>query len=72
MSQGNCANCKIHLADSDCTGASGLYNPGKTGQGYLLCEPCWLAEEDLVDESGTNNHPDKIKHYEMNQPGGYR
>lgn len=68
MSQGKCANCCEWIGDRDTTGVSGLYNPGPTS--FLLCEPCWLEEEDLVDTSGTNNHPERVKRYGENQPGG--
>jgi hypothetical protein len=63
-----CANCLVDLYDAHCTGTSGLYNPGP--RSFLLCEPCWLEEENLVDESGTNNHPERVARYAKNQPSG--
>jgi hypothetical protein len=68
MSQGRCACCREEISDGATTGVSGLYNPGP--RRFLLCEPCWLEEEDLVDETGTNNHPDRVARYAVNQPSG--
>ena len=64
----HCANCKVDLYDAPCTGTSGLYNPGP--RSFLLCEDCFLEEEDLVDETGTNNHPERVARYAANQPSG--
>lgn len=64
----NCANCLDYIGPRDTTGVSGLYNPGRNS--FLLCEDCWLAEEDLVDETGTNNHPERVARYADNQPEG--
>lgn len=64
-----CANCKSHLDPGDTTGVSGLFNPGP--RRFILCEECWLAEEDLVDETGTNNHPERVARYAENQPEGW-
>jgi hypothetical protein len=66
-----CANCSGYLSERDCTGDSSLYNHGD-GIGYMLCEPCFLEEDELIDEKGTNDIPDRRAHYERNQPGGYR
>ena len=67
-----CANCKTYLSEGACTGTSGLYNksddlaPAKQGLTFTLCEECWLDEEDLVDEMGTNNIPSRIETYFKN------
>lgn len=51
------------------TGESGLYNqssdlePNMKGLKFILCEECFLGEEELVDERGTNNIPERIQHY---------
>lgn len=61
-----CANCNERLGN--CDGVSGLYNPGPNS--FILCEDCWLCEEDAVDEKGTNVMPETIAHYTRNQPEG--
>ncbi len=61
-----CACCREPLGN--CTGTSGLYNPGRNS--FILCEDCWLEEEGLVDETGTNNHPERVARYALNQPWG--
>jgi hypothetical protein len=66
-----CANCNETLHPSDTTGVSGLYNRGD-GRKYLLCEVCWLCEEETVDRVGTNDIPSLRAVYEINQPGGWR
>lgn len=64
-----CANCAERIKQGDCTGDSSLYNHGD-GIKYILCEPCWLDEDNLIDEKGTNDMPFRRAHYAINQPGG--
>jgi hypothetical protein len=53
-----CPNCKKPLGN--CVGTSSLYGSHDIGD---LCEDCWLEEEDLIDEEGTNSpeYSEKIK-----------
>lgn len=68
MSKNNCANCNCSLYMAKADGVSGLLNPGP--KWFRLCEPCWIEEEDLVDELGTNVMPDRVARYTANQPEG--
>lgn len=63
-----CACCAERLYPSDTTGVSGLYNPGSNS--FILCEPCWLEEEDLIDYTGSNVHRERVARYAVNQPEG--
>ncbi len=56
----SCAWCKGHIWEGDTTGDSSLYSPDEH---FLLCEPCWLAEDELIDERGTNEVPELIAIY---------
>lgn len=58
-----CANCRKRLRETDFTGESALYSPKRS---FTLCEECFLAEDDFITESGTNNHPERIALYEAN------
>jgi hypothetical protein len=42
-------------------GTSGLYFPN--GFDIDLCIGCYWDEEKLQDETGTNDHPDRLAHY---------
>lgn len=55
-----CANCKCNLPTGSTIGYSGLYNPN--GPDIILCETCFLEEDDLINENG-NNQPERLKHY---------
>jgi bacterioferritin-associated ferredoxin len=68
-----CVNCLEQLGRS--TGESQLY--GSRGVGSL-CEECWLAEDSLVEEEGTNA-PEfseaiarRLEHYRANRVHGDR
>lgn len=63
-----CASCAIDITNASCTGESGLYNPGPNS--FLLCEPCFLDEDDAIDTNGTNDNPDLLAVYARNQPEG--
>ncbi len=56
-----CAACLSWKGDPDSSGVSSLYSPDRE---YLLCEPCFLAEEALIDASGHNIHPSVIAAYQ--------
>jgi hypothetical protein len=65
-----CANCARRVDQHECSGDSGLYNHGD-GIKYNLCEECFLEEDAMIDETGTNDHPSRRERYSINQPGGY-
>lgn len=50
MRPGTCPNCRRPLGNS--VGESSLYGSHDVGD---LCEDCWLDEEALIDEEGTNS-----------------
>jgi hypothetical protein len=56
-----CANCGCNLGRLKATGISGLYFPGNVD--IELCESCFLLEDALIDEVGTNNIPERLSHY---------
>lgn len=55
----HCAECGELLAGKP-TGESSIYSPHIT---YVLCEPCWLVEDGFIEQTGRNNHPERLKHY---------
>lgn len=55
-----CANCKSLIWSNDPDGVSSLYSPD---QEFILCEPCWLAEEAEIERRGTNDIPELVAHY---------
>lgn len=64
MNEFACAKCEEEIYDARATGESSLYYSGdKT---FLLCEDCFLEEEEMIEETGTNDHPEMIKMYEKN------
>lgn len=58
-----CPSCRGPIYDGDCTGESGIYKSWNIPD---LCEPCWLIEEEFVDQQGTNDHPDILAYYVRN------
>ena len=56
----NCAWCDCYLRDGATTGESQVYSPTRS---FVLCEPCWLEEDALVEESGTNDLPEQLAIY---------
>lgn len=63
MTQTICARCCDQLWPGATTGESALYSPDRP---FELCEPCFFAEEALIDEQGTNNLPDELRRYREN------
>jgi len=63
-----CAKCSESLFNRDGsirpTGESGIYNPN--GPSILLCEYCFDAEDDLIEQKGTNDLPDVLARYKEN------
>ena len=57
-----CAGCGAFIRDARATGESGIYFPGN--KAILLCEPCFLAEDDAIEAAGTNNLPDRLARYQ--------
>jgi hypothetical protein len=56
-----CAGCGSYIRHARETGVSGLYFPGT--KCILLCEPCFLAEDDAIEDAGTNNLPERLSRY---------
>lgn len=65
----NCASCGTRVEPEDTSGTSGLYHPGP--RTFLLCEDCFLEEDTMIDETGTNNHPDRLQRYAERQPQNF-
>ena len=59
----HCANCGTDLESQSCTGCSSLYTGGSCRFSIGLCERCWLMEEDVIDQQGTNVLPERMRHY---------
>ena len=56
-----CGNCGRSLLNAKELGTSSLYFPN--GHDIDLCINCWWVEEDLIEQSGTNDHPERLAHY---------
>lgn len=61
-----CANCRCNLDLIEATGDSALYRPGEKDE-IELCEPCFFLEDDAIEEAGTNNLPERLKHYQRSR-----
>lgn len=67
-----CAGCKIRLDPGMTTGNSLIYKRSsdlpteKQGLTFILCEECFLEEDEMIDEKGTNDIPSRIEHYFKN------
>jgi hypothetical protein len=65
MANQHCANCEAYIGDDAVcpreTGVSGIYFPN--GFDILLCENCFLGEEALIDNEGSNDHPLRLARY---------
>lgn len=62
-----CANCRRDLMEVRCTGESGIFQRGGKSEPIDLCEPCWLAEEDMIENgSSGNDYPDVLRQYWLN------
>ena len=57
-----CASCGIYMTNAREEGLSSLYST----RVYILCVPCFEAEDALIKEKGTNNIPEEIRRYEAN------
>lgn len=64
-----CSACRMWIPDGATTGESSLYSPDRA---FTLCEPCWLAEDALIDERGTNNLPEELSRYYGGHEKGHR
>lgn len=53
-----CARCKKPVRRGEPEGMSSIYKSK-----HLLCEPCFLAEDDEIEIEGTNNLPETLKKY---------
>lgn len=63
-----CARCRIRVDQVlDCLGESGIYSPQRA---FTLCEPCFLEEEQEIDDAGGNNLPSRIEMYRANLRAG--
>ena len=63
----HCPRCTLWIADGKTTGESGIYGSHDV---LDLCEPCFFAEEDEIEERGTNDLPDTLSAYRRNMNGG--
>lgn len=55
-----CARCGKFVRDEECQGESGIYSPNRI---FMLCEPCFEAEDAEIDEAGTNDLPERLEQY---------
>lgn len=55
-----CPSCCGPIYSGDCTGESGIYRSGDVSE---LCERCFLIEEAIIDEQGTNDLPEILAAY---------
>lgn len=56
-----CARCSRSMVNIRECGDSSLYFPGSAT--ILLCEPCFLSEDDEIEAQGTNNQPTTLHRY---------
>lgn len=67
-----CANCTVQLFQHTTTGNSSLYKNSedlpvtKRDLRFILCEECFLEEDELIEEKGTNDIPSRIEVYFKN------
>jgi hypothetical protein len=59
-----CVRCLHRLGETEAEGESGIYSPDRP---FLLCEPCFFAEDEEIEREGTNNLPERIKQYRENE-----
>lgn len=55
-----CPSCCGAIYGGECTGESGIYKAWDIPD---LCERCFLIEEAIVDERGTNDLPEILAAY---------
>lgn len=55
-----CPSCCKAIHSGECTGESGIY---KSYDVPDLCESCFLKEEAIIDERGTNDLPEILLSY---------
>lgn len=60
MSTFTCARCKQYFGNARSSGESALYRSR-----HVLCEPCFFDEDAEIEERGTNNLPDTLAKYGM-------
>lgn len=53
-----CPRCKQYSLDPADCGESGLY-----GSNHLICNPCFDAEDEEMEEAGTNDLPKTLALY---------
>jgi len=53
-----CPRCKKQVLDCTNCGESAIY-----GSKHLLCISCFDSEEDEINEKGTNNLPETLAYY---------
>ena len=56
-----CGNCGCGLERAKELGTSGLYFPN--GFDIDLCINCYWDEEELTEEAGSNDHPERLARY---------
>ena len=55
-----CDWCRKTIGAYEVTGESALYSPDRV---YILCEPCFLKEDALIEKEGTNDLPIVLANY---------
>ena len=65
----DCARCdgSFYVPDEKhgrirCECESSLYSPDVA---FTICEACFLWEEDLIEQTGSNDHPEVVKSYKV-------
>jgi hypothetical protein len=53
-----CPRCKERVLDRRDCGESSLYKSR-----HLICNPCWEAEDEEIEEKGTNDLPETLASY---------
>lgn len=58
-----CPSCRGAISFNECTGESGIYRSGGIPD---LCERCFIIEDAIIDERGTNDLPEILEAYIQN------
>ncbi len=67
MADITCARCRRFVRDMECQGESGIYSVNRS---FMLCEPCFDAEDKQIDRAGTNDIPELVEEYRANLRAG--
>lgn len=58
-----CPSCREGIFSGECTGESGIYRSGGIPD---LCERCFIIEDAVIDNAGTNDLPEVLADYIKN------